>query len=107
MKPMELTYGSESFNEIKAFLANNNMEGYTLSIYNIQEESTMEIHCKHDEMIDVISLVSSAEHDFPSWIGINEVSSSYVIGLRFTRGTFHTPSVCDYNNGRLTEIQRW
>lgn len=48
MKQMMLTYGSESYNEIEAFIANNSMDGYTLSIYNTQKENTMEIHCRYD-----------------------------------------------------------
>ncbi len=31
------------------------------------------------------------EHDSPSWIGVNELSESYVVGLRFTRGNLETP----------------
>ena len=51
----------------------------------------------------MIMYVTSAEHDFPAWIGGNELSDSYVVGMDFTRGNIHTPSICEWKDGRLVE----
>lgn len=54
-------------------------------------------------MLDVIMYVTNVEHDFPAWIGVNELSDSYVVGIDFTRGHLHTPLVCEWKEGRLVE----
>lgn len=101
MKPVQLTYGNEGFREIRDFLNQNYHDGYTLSIYDNLQQSTVEIICAVNEMVNAIMYVSSVEHDFPAWIGVNEWSDSYVVGMDFTRGRILTPSVCEYNNGKL------
>lgn len=100
---VQLTYGDEGFKEIKDFLKKNYHEDYTLSIYNNLEQSTIEVICDFDSMMDVILYVTNVEHDFPAWIGVNELSDSYVVGMDFTRGRLHTPSVCEWKDGRLVE----
>lgn len=104
MQPVKLTYGNEAFEEIKAFLKNYHREGYTLSIFNMAENNAVDVNCKFDEIIDVIVRVSEIEHDFPSWIGINELSDSYVVGMNFTRGIIHTPAIYRYKNGELSKL---
>ena len=54
-------------------------------------------------MLNVIMYVTNVEHDFPAWIGINELSDSYVVGINFTRGYLHTPSIYEWKGGRLVE----
>ena len=103
MLPVQLTYGNESFKEIQDFLKQNYHEDYTLSIYNSCEQATVEVICAYEEMLDVIMYVTNVEHDFPAWIGVNELSDSYVVGIDFTRGHLHTPSVCEWKEGRLVE----
>ena len=70
MLPVQLTYGNEGFKEIKDFLKKNYHEDYTLSIYNNLEQSTIEVICDFDSMMDVILYVTNVEHDFPAWIGV-------------------------------------
>jgi len=105
MKPEKLTYGPEGFKEIKKFLEENRDDEYTLSIYNEMDQSTVEVICRFEEMVDVVAFVSNVEHDFPDWIGKNELSDSYVVGMNFTRGNIHTPSVCKWVDGKLKEMQ--
>jgi len=100
---VQLTYGNEGFKEIREFLKQNYHKDYTLSIYNNLEEATVEIECEHEDMLNVIMYVTNAEHDFPAWIGVNELSDSYVVGMDFTRGNIHTPSICEWKGGRLVE----
>ena len=106
MTPIKLTYGVEGFKEIKKFLNDNYNEEYTLSIYDIAASSTAEIMCDFNEMLDVIMLVSNVEHDFQAWIGVNELSDSYVVGLRFTRRNIETPAVYRFKDNTLKKISR-
>lgn len=103
MLPVQLTYGNEGFKEIEEFLKDNYDKDYTLSIFDMIEQATIEVICDFDQMLDVIMYVSNAEHDFPAWIGKNELSESYVVGINFTRGNLTTPSVCEWKGGRLVK----
>ena len=103
MLPVKLTYGNEGFEEIRNFLNENYNKEYTLSIYNNLEQATIEVICDFESMVDVIAYVSSVEHDFPEWIGVNELSDSYVVGMNFTRGNLKTPSVCEWKDNKLIE----
>lgn len=105
MVALQLTYGNEGFKEIQGFLKQNYRKDYTLSIYNNCEQAIVEVICDFEDMLDVIIYVTNVEHDFPAWIGVNELSSSYVVGMEFTRGYFHTPSICEWKEGRLIERQ--
>ena len=43
MLPVQLSYGKEGIREIQGFLEQNYHKDYTLSIYNICEQATVEI----------------------------------------------------------------
>jgi hypothetical protein len=100
----ELTCGDESYNEIADFLKENRKEKYSLSIYNSLEQSTIEVICSVDDIVDVVAYISCVEHDFPMWIGVNELTESYVVGMEFTRGVLTTPSICKWKEGKLIKI---
>ena len=106
MLPEKLSFGDLCFSEIEDFLKRNYHVGYTLSIYDGLKCSTIEVMCGFDNMVDVIKYVVNIEHDFPAWIGVNELTLSYVVGLNFTRGNLHTPSVCEWRDGKLVERVR-
>ncbi len=101
MVPLQLTYGREGLKEIRLFLQEHFSAEYTLSIYDTIEQSCIEITCDFDDMVDVIAYASSVEHDFPAWIGVNELSDSYVVGMAFTRGRLSAPGIYEWNNGKL------
>ena len=103
MLPVQLIYGFEGIEEIRDFLKKNYQKDYSLSLFNICEGTTIEVVCDFESMVDVILYVVRIEHDFPMWIGVNDLSESYVVGLNFTRGHLHTPSICEWNNGKLIE----
>ena len=103
MEPVKLTYGNEGFEEIRKFLKDNHNKEYTLSIYDNQEQATIEVICDFDSMVNVIAYVSNVEHDFPEWIAVNELSDSYVVGMNFTRGTLKTPSVYEWKDNKLVQ----
>ena len=101
MLSKNLSYGKTGIHEIKEFIDTYHHKEYTLSIYNILEQATIEITCDINSIIDIVHYVSNLEHTFPEWIGINELSDSYVVGMEFTRGHLHTPSICEWKNGQL------
>lgn len=101
MVPMRLTYGNGGFNEIRDFLKQHYSKDYTLSIFDTITQTTIEVIYHFDDMVDVIVYVANVEHDFPAWIGINEISESYVIGIAFTRGRLSTPSIRKWKNNTL------
>ena len=104
MKPITLTYGFDGFKEIRDFLSSNPKEDYTLLFYDINEDSTAEVFCSANEMLDAITLVSNTEHDFPHWIGIDNVHESYVVGLKFCMGRIATSTSYEYKDGALTKF---
>ena len=61
MLPVQLTYGNEGFKEIIDFLKKNYHEDYTLSIYNNLEQSTIEVICDFDSMMDAALMIKSIE----------------------------------------------
>ncbi len=103
MKEIKLSNGTASFKEIEMYFNSNKKDNYTLSIYDEMSQSTIEIICSFDQMLSVIMLVTDMEHDFPDWIGMNELTDSYVVGMNFTRGNLHTPNVYEYKDGKLAE----
>lgn len=105
MEQMQLTYGTEGFKEIQNFLSTNKKEGYTLSLYDMMTQTTADIECTVGEILPIIMQVTNMEKDFPEWIGINELTKSYVVGLNFSRGRLHTLSSYKYIDGKLEEIE--
>lgn len=101
-EPIYLTPGEDGFKEIEDFLNKRYRKDYTLSIFDGLSQATIEIlPCSLSEMLDVIHYVSSVEHNFPRWIGINHLSESYVVGMNFTRGKLRTESVAEWKEEKL------
>jgi hypothetical protein len=90
--PRKLDQGPEGLDEIKEYLNKNKTEGYTLSIFNMLEGTTIEIVCNFDQMIDVIRYFALIEHDWPAWINKNNDTRSYIVAMNFTRGCIKTPA---------------
>jgi len=105
MKHIKLTYGNDGFKEIQKFLDNNHKEGYTLSLYDMITQTTAEIECTFNEILPIIMHVTNMEKDFPAWIGLNDFTKSYVVGLNFSMGRLHTLSSYKYIDGMLEEIE--
>ncbi len=106
MYTMKLTYGQEGFSEISKFLYDNYDKNYTLSIFDMMTNRTVELICDFDDMVSCIMYISNVEHDFPEWIGKNELSYSYVVGMNFVKGSLNTPAVYKYQNGCLTKLHQ-
>ena len=101
MKTIALSKGPESLREIGTFLQENNHEGYSLSIFDIQKRSAVEIHCPVADMVKALVYAASVEYDCPAWIGIDEDARAYVVGMNFNRGVLHTPSCAELVDGKL------
>lgn len=77
-----------NFKLIDDFVAENYNKNFTLSIYDSKTHDTMEINCNPEEISEILSIISNAEHSIIYWIGINSLSKSYVVGMALTRGVF-------------------
>ncbi len=101
MKELKLSNGPKSFDEIKNYLLKNYKKGYTLSLYDMNEEEAAEIECAKEDILSAIMLATDMEHDFPEWIGINELTNSIVVGMNFTRGNLKTSCFYKYNERKF------
>ncbi len=86
---------------MQAFIEDNLCESYSLSIFDILTESTIEIECDVNQIPQIVSYVYRIEHGMPlTFIGVNSLTDSYVVGMSFTKGHlgggFYT-----FNNGKL------
>lgn len=73
-------------------------------MYDSITSKTMEISADVIDFIDVVTIVTNVEHSIINFIGLNSISSSYVIGLDFTRGHFEF-GVYEYKNKQLKRVQ--
>ena len=105
--PVELPNGNASFSAIHIFFLLNFRKGYTLSLYDQMEQATVEVMNEPDTpevFEEIIQYASIVEHDFPEWIGVNEISESFVVGFNFTRGVLETNSVYRWEDGQLVKV---
>jgi hypothetical protein len=101
---IELTYGPDAFSEIRNFLEENHFRGFTLSVFDVLSDDTVEVECDFDEIVSAIAYISNVEHDFPNWIGVNLLSQSYVVGLAFGKGCIPTHAIFNYKTKTVRKI---
>ena len=87
---------------ISKFTKENYHEAYSLSVYDNLTDMTMEIFC---EVSEIVGIIMSAEHTDMSFIGVNSLTKSYVVGVMFTRGNLKY-GIYQYKNGVLHQIGR-
>jgi len=69
------------------FISINGHPDYSLSIFDSLTGETIEIECEIDKMPQIVSYIYNLEHATPmSFIGINSLTESYVVGMCLTRG---------------------
>lgn len=69
------------------FIEQHKHDEYTLSIYDESTGNTIEIDANISDMPTIISNIYRMEHATPlSFIGINSLSDSYVVGMTLTKG---------------------
>lgn len=100
---MQLTYGNEGFAEIKSFILDNNHKNYSLAINDELSGSRIEVLCDIIDIPDVVSFISTLEHDFPDSIVTDEQGKRYIVNMKFVKGRLKVPYVYEWKRGRLLE----
>ena len=93
------------YTRVKEFIERYPHKNWSLSIYNLLDESMAEIDCPFEEIPKITSFIYNLEHAYPmTFIGENPVSGSYVIGMTLTRGRIQTPGIYRAENGKLCSV---
>lgn len=86
----ELTYSPKDFEMAKEFIQENYHKDFTLSFFDSLTGQTFEVTNSVSEILNevpsILAYISSMEHTFVNWIGINSLSDSYVISIDITKG---------------------
>ncbi len=79
-------------------------EEYALSIYDEITKQTIEIDANIKEFPTIVSIIYRAEHATPlTFIGINKLTKSYVVGMSLTKGHIETGNY-KYLDGKLNRV---
>ena len=93
------------YSVVKAFIEKHPHPEWTLSIYDMLSQSSIEIACPVSEIPEIVSFVYKTEHAAPlSFIGENPLSESYVVGMSCTRGRLRIPGMYLAENGKLIDL---
>lgn len=72
---------------VDSFINENKHENYTLSIFDTITSKTIEIECPVSEMSKIVDYIYRLEKGTPlTFIGVNSLSDSYVVGMAISRG---------------------
>lgn len=72
---------------IKTFISQYPKQNYTLSIFDANTSKTIEISCDIAEIPQIVEYIYQTEKGTPlSFIGVNSLSESYVVGMSISRG---------------------
>lgn len=87
--PMTLTYGFMAFKEIEDYLKEQSVpEDYDYIVLDMMTcDGSVSLDVNRKDLIRAVKMVTSIEHDYPRWIGVDEKNKKVAIGLWFTRGT--------------------
>lgn len=89
----------------KDFINENKYEDYTLSVYDEITKNTIEIDAKINEIPIIVSMIYKAEHATPmTFIGVNKLTKSYVVGMNLAKGYIEFGSYT-YINGKLNKVE--
>lgn len=97
----KLSYSSADFQAVKDFINEHYKEDYTLSFFDTLSNSNIEFDNDISEILDdvpyIVATISSIEHTFVNWVGINCLSDSYVVSIDITRGNFEVGCIYHYD----------
>lgn len=89
---------------VNDFISQNKHEDYTLSIYDTMTSNTIEIDCPITEMPQIVDYIYHLEKGAPlTFIGVNSISDSYVVGMMISRGRIEFGRY-KAENGKLIKI---
>ena len=91
---------------MKQFIEENAHENWSLSIFDSLTQSTIEIDCSMSEMPAIVAYIYNLENAYPmNFIGENQMTESYVVGMTCTRGTLNIPGMYKAENGKLISVK--
>lgn len=72
---------------MQKFIEKHKHSDFSLSIFDSMTNQTIEIDCSLDEMPAIVDYVYHLEKGTPlTFIGVNSMSDSYVVGMTISRG---------------------
>ncbi len=89
---------------VQKFIEKHKHTDYSLSIFDSQTNQTIEIDCGIDEMSIIVDYVYHLEKGTPlTFIGLNSMSDSYVVGMTISQGRIDFGSY-KAENGKLVKL---
>lgn len=89
---------------MRAFISTNKQQNYSLSILDCLTGKTIEIDCETDKMPQIVAYIYNLEHATPlSFITVNSLTESYIVGMNLTKGIISSGHYKDVN-GRLVKL---
>ena len=105
----DLAGNDAGYSVMESFIKEHAHIGWTLSVFDVLTESTIEIDCSNlAEMPKVVSYIYNLEHAAPiTFIYENPATESYVVGMTCTRGNLNIPGAYKAENGKLIDSGEW
>ena len=104
-KGHDLVCDDAGYSLVDRFIKEHWHDGWSLSIFDIITQKTIEVECELLEMPDVVAYIYNLEHAYPmTFIGENPITESYVVGMRCARGRIRIPSLWVVKNGKLVSL---
>ena len=89
---------------MQKFIEKYKHSDFSLSIFDCITNQTVEIDCGTDEMPTIVDYVYHLEHGTPlTFIGLNSMSDSYVVGMTISKGKINF-GCYRAENGKLVKI---
>ena len=89
---------------MQKFIEKHKHSDFSLSIFDSLTNQTIEIDCGIDEMPTIVDYVYHLEKGTPlTFIGLNSMSDSYVVGMTVSRGEIDFGSY-KAENGKLVKL---
>ena len=89
---------------VEKFIASHKHDDYTLSIFDTATGNTIEIDCPQGEMPQIAEYIYQLAKGTPlTFVGVNSMSDSYVVGMTITRGRIEFGSY-KAEDGKLKKI---
>lgn len=88
---------------VEKFIQEHSHENYSLSIYDELTKIPVEINCTINDMPIIVREIYNTEKGTPmTFIGINSLSESYVVGMSLCRGRIVEAGCCySYKDGKF------
>ncbi len=89
---------------VKDFIRKYPHTDYSLSIHDSISSNTVEIICDYSEIPQIAEYIYDLEQGTPlTFIGLNSLSDSYVVGMHLTKGRIEFGSY-KAENGKLIKL---